>query len=70
MNQFKLPDMSCNHCVKAVTQALTTADPACRVDIDLPGQTVTVQGTAAREQLAQALADAGYPPAREAGGPT
>jgi copper chaperone CopZ len=56
--------------VKAVTQALTTADPACRVDIDLPGQTVTVQGTAAREQLAQALADAGYPPAREAGGPT
>ncbi len=39
MLEFKLPDMTCGHCVGAVTQALKEADPAATVVVDLPQKT-------------------------------
>lgn len=61
MIQFNLPDMTCGHCAGRVTAALRSADPSCTVSIDLTARTVSVHSDADREELARALADAGYP---------
>ncbi|RZJ09591.1 MAG: copper chaperone [Rubrivivax sp.] len=65
MHRFSLPDMSCGHCVAAITEALQSADAAARIDIDLASKTADVDSTLPRERLAAALAEAGYPPAPE-----
>jgi copper chaperone len=55
--------MTCGHCAGRVTQTLKAADPAAEVAIDLKAQTVQVRSREDRAVLAEALADAGYPPA-------
>ena len=57
---FHVQGMSCNHCVKAVTQALQHLDPQAQVQVDLAGKKVEVESTQAREALAKAIADEGY----------
>ena len=61
--EFTIPAMSCGHCVKAITQALTQLDSAATVSVDLPAKKVTVQTSQPPEKVAAALAEAGYPPA-------
>jgi len=63
--RFTLPDMSCGHCVAAITQALKAADAQARVDVDLAAKAAEVDSALPRETLAAALAEAGYPPADE-----
>jgi copper chaperone len=63
MFEFHVPDMSCGHCVGRIEQALRQADPACKIDVDLPQRVVRVTSSADRAALAQALEQAGYPPA-------
>ena len=55
-----LPSMTCSHCVKTVTATAQRLDPAAQVQADLATHRVTVQTTAARDALVQALADEGY----------
>ncbi len=55
---FSVPDMTCGHCVRAITEAFAKKLPGTAVEIDLPTKTVRV---AAPAELAVAiLADAGY----------
>jgi copper chaperone len=63
MQRFHLPDMSCGHCVAAITEALKAADPEARIDIDRDARTATVDTALPREALAATLTEAGYPPA-------
>ncbi len=63
MNEFQLPDMTCGLCASVITQALKLTDPACRVRVDLQARTVQVESTEDRQTLAEALTEAGYPPA-------
>lgn len=63
MLEFKLPDMTCGHCVGAVTQALKQVDPEAEVVVDLPQRKVRVASATPATTLADALAEAGYPPA-------
>lgn len=63
MIEFTLPDMSCGHCVGAVTQALQAVAPQARVHVDLATKKVQVENAEDREALARALSDAGYDPA-------
>jgi copper chaperone len=63
MMQFEVKDMSCGHCVGAVTQAIKELDPEARVEVDLAGKRLSVESAQPRDALAQALAQAGYPPA-------
>ncbi|WP_416760612.1 heavy-metal-associated domain-containing protein [Roseateles sp. So40a] len=63
MHEFKLPDMSCGHCLAAVTEAVKEADAKAEVNVDLPEKTVRVESALSREQLASVLSEAGYPPA-------
>lgn len=63
MFAFKVPDMTCGHCVKTITTALTAIDARARVDVDLNQRLVTVEaGTATAAQLQAAITDAGYNP--------
>lgn len=63
MYRFTLPDMSCGHCVAAITEALKAADAQARVEIDRDAKTANVDSALTRETLAAALTEAGYPPA-------
>ena len=58
--QFKVEGMSCQHCVRNVTEAVEDLDPTAKVSIDLAAGTVDVETSVARETVRQAIADAGY----------
>ncbi|MBW8847431.1 MAG: heavy-metal-associated domain-containing protein [Burkholderiales bacterium] len=62
MYQFTLPDMSCGHCVAAITQALKSVDPQAQVSVDASTKTAAVLSALPRQTLAAALIEAGYPP--------
>ncbi|HEY9107870.1 MAG TPA: heavy-metal-associated domain-containing protein [Roseateles sp.] len=62
MHQFILPDMSCGHCVAAITEALKAADAQAHVEIDRETRTAKVDSALPREALAAVLTEAGYPP--------
>ena len=62
MNQtFDVKGMSCGHCEKAVTQAVKSVDPSAVVKVDLATGKVEVQSEKAREDIAKAIAEEGYP---------
>ena len=63
MHEFKLHEMTCGNCEGVVGQTLNLADPACKFQVDMPARKVTVQSDEDRAVLAEALTDAGYPPA-------
>lgn len=63
MLSFQIPNMTCGHCVRAVTEAVQAIDPAATVQADLPTHQVSVDTTAAREAVVAELAKAGYQPA-------
>ena len=63
MLSFEIPNMTCGHCVRSVTEAVKAADPAAELQIDLPTHRVQVQTSAAREAVVARLVQAGYTPA-------
>jgi copper chaperone len=62
MIQFNIPQMSCGHCVKAVTEAVQEVDPRAKVEVELATKNVKVESTADRQAIVDALAEAGYAP--------
>lgn len=62
MPSFAVQDMTCGHCVRAVTAAVHTVDPAATVKVDLAAGRVTVRDTAASAaMIASAIISEGYP---------
>jgi copper chaperone len=59
---YQVPDMSCDHCVKAITKAVLHVEPGAVVQADLPNHRVQVTGTDARLKVENAIRDAGYSP--------
>ncbi|MBA2406242.1 MAG: heavy-metal-associated domain-containing protein [Bdellovibrionales bacterium] len=43
MGQFKVEDMTCGHCEKAIRTELSKGDPKIKVDVDLKKKLVTVE---------------------------
>ena len=63
MITFEVNDMTCGHCVGAITRAVNELDPQARLTIDLPGHRVQVEpATASAAGLADAIRQAGYTP--------
>ena len=62
MIEFRLQNMTCGHCAKAVAQALREVDPQAEMEVDLLNRKVKVRTTAHKPLLEAALAQAGYPP--------
>lgn len=63
MIEFNLPDMTCGHCASTVTNTVKQVDPRATVEVNLETKEVKVESSGNRQQFAQALAEAGYPPA-------
>ncbi len=61
MPDFKVENMSCGHCVAAVTRAVQAADPSAQVRADLAAGRVAVTSALPPEHLAEAIRSAGYP---------
>lgn len=63
-HDFTVPDLSCGHCVRAVTEAVKRADAAATISADPASKRVAVDSALPREQLAAVLEAAGYRPAQ------
>lgn len=63
MLTLDIPNMTCGHCVRAITQAVGAVDPAAQVQADLATHRVQVDTTASRDAVVASLTEAGYPPA-------
>lgn len=61
MIELKVDNMTCGHCVNAVTKALKAVDPQARVDVDLEAKRVRVETRQPVDLLTKALDEAGYP---------
>ena len=59
---LELPDMSCQHCVRAITEAVRRVDPAAVLTTDLPARRVHIESSRSAADFAAALSEAGYPP--------
>lgn len=62
MTTFDVPDMSCGHCVAAITRAVQAHDPAARVEADLERHQVRVSSSADADALQRLITEAGYTP--------
>jgi copper ion binding protein len=60
---LKVADMSCGHCVKAITDALSPLEGVASVAADLAAKTVTVKYEPAKtalEKIISAIEELGY----------
>ena len=65
---FEVPDMSCNHCVKSITEAVKAVDAGAQLNFDLPARRVSVEPAgASAEALKAAIEEAGYSATQAAG---
>lgn len=60
MQRFDIPDMTCGHCVRTITQAVRSIDPGAQVQADLATHSVGVTSSASASSLSAAIAAAGY----------
>lgn len=62
IHEFKVDDMTCDHCVSGITKLLRTFDPQAIVAIDLASRTIAIEGAADRADYAYVIRDAGCTP--------
>lgn len=63
MIAFQVDDMSCGHCVSAITQAVKEVDAGAEVRVDLAAHRVEIDPAGAdAARLKEAIAEAGYTP--------
>lgn len=65
--KFNVQGMSCSHCVGTINKAIHAFDPDARVDVDLDGGTVTVEGGVDPALVMAAIKAEGYGVATEQG---
>jgi copper chaperone len=58
--RFKVPDMACGACSATITEAVTTLDPAAKVDADLKTKWIAIETQVDEASLRAAIAAAGY----------
>lgn len=64
MIELNLPDMTCGHCASTVAQTCKLVDPSAKVEVDLNSKLVKISSAEDRQVFAEALTEAGYPPAQ------
>ena len=64
MVTFVVPDMTCGHCVKTITQAVRQAAPDATLEFDLPAHYVKAAPDALADKVEAAIHAAGYAPKR------
>jgi len=63
MQTFHIPDMTCGHCVAAITESVRQADSAATLQFEREAQRVQIASVLSRQALSDVLTEAGYPPA-------
>lgn len=58
--QLHVTGMSCQHCVKAITQAVQDQDGEALVTVDLPQGLVSVQTVLGEEAVREIIREEGY----------
>ncbi len=61
MIKLNVPDMSCGHCVGAITKAVKALDHDAVLDFDLATRSVKLQTAVPTGSVLATLAEAGYP---------
>jgi copper chaperone len=64
LQSFQVQGMTCGHCVRSVTAAVHSVDPAAEVEVDLASGRVQVRSEGDPARIAQAIAEEGYEVAR------
>lgn len=59
MGTFKVEDMSCGHCEKAIKAELSKGDPSVKVEVDLKKKTVEVENLS-NDRVMFLLKEIGY----------
>lgn len=59
---YRVPDVSCDHCVRAIMEELTKLSGVAEVDVNLENKLVTVRhdGSVSDDQIRDGIAEAGY----------
>ncbi|NCE93494.1 heavy-metal-associated domain-containing protein [Pseudomonas sp. L13] len=60
MQIFNVEGMTCGHCVKAVTQAVQSKDPAASVKVDLAAKEVGVESRLSADDVIDLITEEGY----------
>ena len=60
MQVFSVEGMTCGHCVKAVTQAVQSKDPAASVKVDLAAKEVGVESRLSADDVIGLITAEGY----------
>jgi copper chaperone len=61
MSTFKVEDMSCGHCEKAIKEELSRENPSVKVDVNLKDKTVHVENLP-DDRVVYLLKEIGYTP--------
>jgi copper chaperone len=59
-HELTVTGMTCGHCEKAVTHAISQLDPVAKIVIDRSQNLVTISSDKPRQALLQAIKDEGY----------
>jgi copper chaperone len=57
---LSVPDISCDHCVRAITAEVSQVPGVQAVDVRIDTKTVTVTGSAPEGDVRAAISEAGY----------
>jgi copper chaperone len=60
MSLFRVPDIHCDGCVRALTGAVRDLDDKATLQADLQSKEVRVESSASDEAVADAIRDAGF----------
>jgi copper chaperone len=60
--EFEVKDMSCGGCANSITRAVTSVDPAAKLDIDVITKIVKVDSVLPPERLVALIEAAGFHP--------
>ncbi|MFN0183220.1 MAG: heavy-metal-associated domain-containing protein [Aquabacterium sp.] len=63
MIELTLPDMTCGHCVRTVTETVKGVDAQAELQVDLPTHQVRITSDLPAQAFVQALTEEGYVPA-------
>lgn len=61
-HRFNVNDMTCGHCVARIRKAVSSFDPAAKIEAELASRTVRIDGDGTGDDYAAAIRAAGYSP--------
>ena len=61
MITLSIPNISCGHCARAITEAVHTLDPQAAVTVDIAARRVAIDSSADAAAVRARLAAEGYP---------